>query len=43
MVIKSYPVGNDTYATELELDFARVYDIYLSTAKPQRVKSVKYY
>jgi hypothetical protein len=42
-VIKSYPVGNDTYATELELDFARVYDIYLSTAKPQRVKSVKYY
>jgi hypothetical protein len=42
-VIKSYPVGDDTYATELELDFARVYDIYLSTAKPQRVKSVKYH
>jgi hypothetical protein len=42
-VVKSYPVGNDTYATELELDFARVYDIYLSTAKPQRVKNVKYY
>lgn len=42
-VVKSYPVGDDTYATELELDFKRVYDIYLSTAKPQRVKSVKYY
>ncbi|MGO4894240.1 LPP20 family lipoprotein [Flavobacterium sp. W21_SRS_FM6] len=42
-VIKSYPVGNDTYATELELDFKLVHDIYLSTAKPQRVKKVRYY
>lgn len=42
-VIKSYPVGEDTYATELELDFKRVYDIYLSTAKPRRIKEVKYY
>ncbi|MGS2720380.1 LPP20 family lipoprotein [Paraglaciecola aestuariivivens] len=42
-VIKSYPVGNDTYATELELDFKLVNDIYLSTARPKRVKKVHYY
>tara|TARA_R110000772_G_scaffold27658_17_gene70288 strand:+ start:3702 stop:4208 length:507 start_codon:yes stop_codon:yes gene_type:complete len=42
-VIKSYPVGDDLYATELELDFKRVYDIYLSTARPKRVKDVHYY
>lgn len=42
-VVKSYPVGEDTYATELELDFERVYNIYLSTAKPRRVKNVTYY
>lgn len=42
-VVKSYPVGEDTYATELELDFKRVYDIYLSTAKPRRIKQVHYY
>ncbi|MFT2091451.1 LPP20 family lipoprotein [Paraglaciecola sp. 2405UD69-4] len=42
-VVKSYPVGNDTYATELELDFKLVNDIYLSTAKPKRIKDVRYY
>lgn len=42
-VTKSYAVGNDTYATELELDLKLVHDIYLSTAKPQRVKKVRYY
>lgn len=42
-VVKSYPVGNDTYATELELDFKLVNDIYLSTARPKRVKKVHYY
>ncbi|MFT6905183.1 MAG: hypothetical protein ACJAS1_001837 [Oleiphilaceae bacterium] len=42
-VIKSYPVGDDMYATELELDFKRVYEIYLSTARPTRVKDVHYY
>ncbi|MGY0645307.1 MAG: LPP20 family lipoprotein, partial [Paraglaciecola chathamensis] len=42
-VIKSYPVGDELYATELELDFKRVYDIYLSTARPKRVKDVHYY
>lgn len=42
-VIKSYPVGEDTYATELELDMSRVYDIYLSTAKPKKIRKVTYY
>lgn len=42
-VIKSYPVGDDTYATELELDFQKVYDIYLSTARPKQVKKVRYF
>jgi len=42
-VIKAYPVGEDTYVTELSLDMQQVYDIYLTTAKPRRVKDVKYY
>ncbi len=42
-VIKSYPVGEDTYATELELDMRKVYDIYLTTAKPKRIRDVTYY
>lgn len=42
-VVKSYPVGQDSYATELELDFSLVHDIYLSTAKPKQVKKVRYY
>jgi hypothetical protein len=42
-VVKSYPVGDDTYATELELDMAVVYDLYLSTAKPRKVRDVSYY
>jgi hypothetical protein len=42
-VVKSYPVGDDTYATELELDFKLVNDLYLSTARPKRVKNVHYY
>ena len=42
-VIKSYAVGENTYATELELDFEDVYSIYLSTARPKRVKDVSYY
>ena len=42
-VVKTYPVGEGTYVTELSLDMQQVYDIYLSTAKPRRVKDVKYY
>ena len=41
--LKSSPVGEDTYATELELDMSRVYDIYLSTAKPKKIRKVTYY
>ena len=42
-VVKSYPVGNDTYATELELDFKLVNDIYFSTARPKQIKKVHKY
>ena len=42
-VVKSYLVGDDTYATEIELDFKLVNDIYLSTARAKRVKKVHYY
>ena len=42
-VVKTYPVGEDTYATELSLDFRRVYDLYISTARPKRISDVKYY
>jgi len=41
-VKESYPVG-DLYATELELDMKRVYEIYLSTSMPQKIKKVSYY
>ncbi|MCY7294558.1 LPP20 family lipoprotein [Alteromonas sp. a30] len=42
-VVKTYPVGEDTYATELSLDFKKVYDIYISTARPKRIKDVHYF
>lgn len=42
-VLKTYPVGKDTYVTELELDMQQVHDIYLATAKPRRVRDVTYY
>ncbi|MBT1450787.1 LPP20 family lipoprotein [Glaciecola sp. XM2] len=42
-VVKTYPVGDDTYATELQLDMAIVYDLYLATAKPQKIRKVSYY
>lgn len=42
-VIKTYPVGEDTYATELELDMAKVHNIYLTMAKPKRIRKVSYY
>ncbi len=37
-VIKSYPIGEDVYATELRLDFQTVYDLYLATARPKKVR-----
>lgn len=42
-VVKTYPVGENTYATELELDMQKVYDIYLTTAKPRKIRNVTYY
>jgi hypothetical protein len=42
-VVKTYPVGDDTYATELELDMQVVHNIYLSTAQPKRIRKVSYY
>lgn len=42
-VIRTYAVGDNTYATELELDMQKVYDIYLSVTRPRRIKEVKYY
>lgn len=42
-VVKSYPVGDDTYATELQLDMQRVYDLYISTVRPQSIRKVRYY
>lgn len=41
-VVKTYPVG-DVYATELELDFKQVYDLYLNNQPTRRIKNVKYY
>lgn len=42
-VVKAYSVGEDTYVTEMLLDMAVVQDLYISIAKPQRVKNVVYY
>jgi hypothetical protein len=36
-VIQSYPINDDIYATELELDFRVVYQLYQSSALPRRV------
>ncbi|KPZ69935.1 hypothetical protein AN944_02630 [Shewanella sp. P1-14-1] len=41
-VVKSYPAG-DMYVTELELDFAQVWDLYQQQNRPRRVKEVTYF
>lgn len=41
-VVKSYPAG-DHYVTELELDFAKVWQIYQQQGRPQRIKDVTYF
>ncbi|QYJ74117.1 LPP20 family lipoprotein [Shewanella sp. FJAT-52076] len=41
-VVKAYPVG-EHYVTELELDFARVWDIYQQQNRPSKVKEVTYF
>lgn len=42
-VIRQYPIGDDLYATELELDMAKLNDLYISVAKPKRLKKVSFY
>lgn len=42
-VIRSYPVGDDYYATELRLDFEQVHNLYISTARPTKVSRILYY
>ncbi|MBO2640676.1 LPP20 family lipoprotein [Shewanella algae] len=41
-VVRSYPAG-DHYVTELELDFARVWDLYQQQNRPQQVKEITYF
>lgn len=42
-VVQTYPVNEDVYATELELDFKRVFDLYENTSSmPTRVKKTRY-
>ena len=41
-VSRSYVVGGN-YATELELDMKRVYDLYMIHTKPRTIKKVTYY
>lgn len=41
-VQQSYPL-EDMYVTELSLAFEDVYNLYLVTAKPRRIKNITYY
>lgn len=41
-VVKSYPVG-DAYATELELDFRDVYELFQAQQPERRIRHVRYY
>lgn len=41
-VVKSYPVG-DTYTTEIELDFKKVYQLYQASNHKREIKDVIYY
>lgn len=41
-VVRSYPAG-DNYVTELELDFANVWQLYQQQNRPQRVKEITYF
>ncbi|SQD78180.1 LPP20 family lipoprotein [Moritella yayanosii] len=42
-VVQTYPVNDDVYATELELDFKRVFELYENTsAMPTRVQKTRY-
>ncbi|WP_299569707.1 LPP20 family lipoprotein [uncultured Shewanella sp.] len=41
-VIKSYPAG-DMYVTELELDYAQVWELYQQANRPRKIKEVTYF
>ncbi|MBV7314765.1 LPP20 family lipoprotein [Shewanella sp. NIFS-20-20] len=41
-VVRSYPAG-EHYVTEVEMDFAMVWQLYQQQNRPQRVKSVTYF
>lgn len=41
-VIRSYPVG-EYYATELQVNFEHVENLYISTTRPTRMSRVRYY
>lgn len=42
-VVQTYPVNDDVYATELELDFKRVFELYENTSSmPIRVQKTRY-
>lgn len=41
-VVKSYPAG-DMYVTELELDFAQVWNLYQQSNRPRKIKEVTYF
>ncbi len=41
-VIKSYPAG-DMYVTELELDFAQVWNLYQQDNRPRKIKEVTFF
>lgn len=42
-VIKSYPIGDDTYATELSLDMKDVYDILEASSPRTEIQGTTYY
>lgn len=41
-VVRSYPVG-DYYATELQLDFEHVQNLFIATTRPTKVSRVLFY
>ncbi|WP_153913935.1 LPP20 family lipoprotein [Shewanella sp. TC10] len=41
-VVKSYPAG-DMYVTELELDYAQVWNLYQQNNRPRKIKEVTYF
>jgi len=42
-VVQTYPINEDVYATELELDFKRVFELYKNTSSmPTRVQKTRY-